>query len=172
MHNGFVNINSEKMSKSLGNVVEPLDMAARAGLSGMRYFMLREMVFGADASFSDEALVGRYNADLANDLGNLLSRTVSMVGKYFGGTLPAERESSDADCDLKTMASTLRDRYEAEMEHFQFQNALEQVFNYATTTPATCATGCRRAGWRASAHRPRAGRRGRRWPRPNKRAPS
>ena len=71
--------------------------------------------------FTNEALINRINSDLANDLGNLVSRTTAMVEKYFGGTLPTERESSDADDDLKQMASTLRDRYETEMEHFQFQ---------------------------------------------------
>ena len=75
-----------------------------------------------------ENMIQTINMDLANDLGNLVSRTTAMVEKYFGGTLPTERLDTDADDDLKQMVSTLRDRYEAEMEHFQFQNALEQIF--------------------------------------------
>ena len=125
---GWLLLDGGKMSKSKGNVVDPYLLAERYGVDALRYFLLREFPFGTDGNFSNEALIGRINTDLANDLGNLVSRTTAMVEKYFGGTLPAERESSDADCDLKTMASTLRDRYEAEMEHFQFQNALEQIF--------------------------------------------
>ena len=125
---GWLLLDGGKMSKSKGNVVDPYLLAERYGVDALRYFLLREFPFGTDGNFSNEALIGRINTDLANDLGNLVSRTTAMVEKYFGGTLPTERESSDADDDLKQMASTLRDRYEAEMEHFQFQNALEQVF--------------------------------------------
>ena len=80
---------SAKMSKSLGNVVNPMDMMDRYGVDAFRYFLMAEMVMGQDASFTEEAFVRRYNADLANDLGNLLNRVVSMTGKYCGGTLPA-----------------------------------------------------------------------------------
>ena len=125
---GWLVMDGGKMSKSKGNVVDPYVLAERFGVDALRFFLLRTFPFGSDGNFSNELLIQTINMDLANDLGNLVSRTTAMVEKYFGGTLPAERESSDADCDLKTMASTLRDRYEAEMEHFQFQNALEQVF--------------------------------------------
>ena len=125
---GWLVMDGGKMSKSKGNVVDPYVLAERFGVDALRFFLLRTFPFGSDGNFSNELLIQTINMDLANDLGNLVSRTTAMVEKYFGGTLPAERENSDADCDLKTMASTLRDRYEAEMERFQFQNALEQVF--------------------------------------------
>ena len=125
---GWLLLDGGKMSKSKGNVVDPYILAERFGVDALRFFLLRTFPFGSDGNFSNELLIQTINMDLANDLGNLVSRTTAMVEKYFGGTLPAERENSDADCDLKTMASTLRDRYQAEMERFQFQNALEQVF--------------------------------------------
>ena len=125
---GWLVMDGGKMSKSKGNVVDPYVLAEKFGVDALRFFLLRTFPFGSDGNFSNELLIQTINMDLANDLGNLVSRTTAMVEKYFGGTLPAERESSDADCDLKTMASTLRDRYDTEMEHFQFQNALEQVF--------------------------------------------
>ena len=125
---GWLLLDGGKMSKSKGNVVDPYLLAEQFGVDALRFFLMRTFPFGSDGNFSNELLIQTINMDLANDLGNLVSRTTAMVEKYFGGTLPTERESSDADCDLKTMASTLRDRYETEMEHFQFQNALEQVF--------------------------------------------
>ena len=125
---GWLVMDGGKMSKSKGNVVDPYVMAEKFGVDALRFFLLRTFPFGSDGNFSNELLIQTINMDLANDLGNLVSRTTAMVEKYFGGTLPTERENSDADCDLKTMASTLRDRYETEMEHFQFQNALEQIF--------------------------------------------
>ena len=125
---GWLLLGGGKMSKSKGNVVDPYVLAEKFGVDALRFFLLRTFPFGSDGNFSNELLIQTINMDLANDLGNLVSRTTAMVEKYFGGTLPTERENSDADCDLKTMASTLRDRYETEMEHFQFQNALEQIF--------------------------------------------
>ena len=125
---GWLLLDGGKMSKSKGNVVDPYVLAEKFGVDALRFFLLRTFPFGSDGNFSNELLIQTINMDLANDLGNLVSRTTAMVEKYFGGTLPTERESSDADDDLKQMASTLRDRYETEMEHFQFQNALEQVF--------------------------------------------
>ena len=125
---GWLVMDGGKMSKSKGNVVDPYVLAERFGVDALRFFLLRTFPFGSDGNFSNELLIQTINMDLANDLGNLVSRTTAMVEKYFGGTLPTERENSDADDDLKQMASTLRDRYETEMEHFQFQNALEQVF--------------------------------------------
>ena len=125
---GWLVMDGGKMSKSKGNVVDPYVLAEKFGVDALRFFLLRTFPFGSDGNFSNELLIQTINMDLANDLGNLVSRTTAMVEKYFGGTLPTERLDTNADDDLKQMVSTLRDRYETEMEHFQFQNALEQVF--------------------------------------------
>ena len=125
---GWLVIDGGKMSKSKGNVVDPYVLAERFGVDALRFFLLRTFPFGSDGNFSNELLINTINVDLANDLGNLVSRTTAMVEKYFGGTLPVERAEGEFDADLIAAASALRGKYEAEMEKFQFQNGLEAIF--------------------------------------------
>ena len=125
---GWLVMDGGKMSKSKGNVVDPYVLAERFGVDALRFFLLRTFPFGSDGNFSNELLINTINVDLANDLGNLVSRTTAMVEKYFGGTLPVERAEGEFDADLIAAASALRGKYEAEMEKFQFQNGLEAIF--------------------------------------------
>ena len=126
---GWLLLDGGKMSKSKGNVVDPYLLAERYSTDALRYFLLRDFPFGSDGNFSNELLIGRINMDLANDLGNLLSRTTAMADKYFGGALPAAQDEGPEDAELLAMLGALRDKYEAQMEKFSFQSALAEVFS-------------------------------------------
>lgn len=125
---GWITFNGQKMSKSIGNVVDPKVLGERYGADAIRYHILREMALGADSSFSNEIMINRINSDLANDLGNLVSRTVAMVEKYFGGTLIEEKESDDIDNNLIDMATSLREKVAKLMDETQLNNALAEIF--------------------------------------------
>ncbi len=125
---GWITFNGAKMSKSLGNVVDPFILGERYGVDAVRYQILRDMPYGSDCNFSNEIMIGRINTDLANDLGNLVSRTVAMVDKYFGGTLIADRQADALDEELKAMAVALCEKVAAYIEDAQLSKALEEIF--------------------------------------------
>lgn len=125
---GWITFNGEKMSKSLGNVVDPFVLGKRYGCDAIRYHILREMALGADSSFSNEIMINRINSDLANGFGNLVSRTVAMADKYFNGTLPSERESTDFDEDLKSVVINTIKEVDDAMNQNKIKQALESIF--------------------------------------------
>ena len=131
---GWLILEGGKMSKSKGNVVDPVVLCERYGVDAIRYFLLRDIPFGSDGTFSNEALITRINSDLANDLGNLVSRTVAMVNKYFGGTIPTERTAGEFDDDLIALATATKAKVEAYADEMQFSQALTELWALISRT--------------------------------------
>ena len=125
---GWLNFNGEKMSKSRGNVVDPYLLSQRFGVDALRFFLLRTFPFGSDGNFTNELLISTINVDLANTLGNLVSRTTAMSQKYFGGALATGGEGADLDSELKALAAEVIANYEKQMDRFQFSVALNEIF--------------------------------------------
>ena len=131
---GWVLLKDGKMSKSKGNVVDPVFLADRYGVDALRYYLLREIAFGSDGEFSNENLINRINSDLANDLGNLVSRTVAMVLKYFDGVIPDEREAGEFDSELKALAAETVEKAEKSLDTLNFSVALTDIWKFISRT--------------------------------------
>lgn len=131
---GWILLEGGKMSKSVGNVVDPYVLIGRYGVDALKYFLLREYAFGQDGLFTNEVLLNRLNSDLANDLGNLVSRSVAMVEKYNGGVVRKSEASTEFDASLIELAESVKDKVEERMEKLDFSNALEEIWKFIRRT--------------------------------------
>jgi methionyl-tRNA synthetase len=131
---GWILLEGGKMSKSKGNVVDPMILAEKYGVDALKYFLLREYSFGQDGVFTNEVLLNRINSDLANDLGNLVSRTVAMISRYNSGIIPEPKQEDDLDQDLKDIATSISSRVEERMNKFDYSNALEGIWKLVRRT--------------------------------------
>ncbi|MBP0979519.1 MAG: methionine--tRNA ligase [Oscillospiraceae bacterium] len=129
---GWLLFDGDKMSKSKGNIIDPTILCEKYGVDSIRYYLLREIPFGSDNSFDNKALINRVNSDLANDLGNLVSRTISMIEKYFDGVLIKDHESGSFDDELKSVCLESKKIVEEYLENLQFSSALTQIFKIAS----------------------------------------
>jgi methionyl-tRNA synthetase len=125
---GFVTFKGERMSKTLGNIVEPLDLARKYGADALRYYLCREIVFGKDGDFSWEQFIQRYNSELANDLGNLMSRTCGMLRQYFNGRIPAASERMEGNTSLREIFEKTKLDYFRAMDAYEIHNGIAEVF--------------------------------------------
>lgn len=131
---GWILLEGGKMSKSKGNVIDPIILSDRYGIDAIKYFLLREYSFSQDGVYSEETLVNRINADLANDLGNLISRTITMIEKYNGGVIPQPKEGTDFDESLRNLAVSIAPKVEEHMDKLQFNNSLSEIWKLVSRT--------------------------------------
>ncbi len=144
---GYWSVDGRKISKSLGNMVSPIAMKERYGFDAFRYFLLREMVFGLDSTFSEAALIRRINADLANNLGNLVSRTLNMTARFAGGAVPKAGEPGDLEREIQAAAPETAARVDRSIRSYEFHRALEAIFEFLDRVNRYLET---RAPWKAA----------------------